>query len=342
MKCPRLADLPPAPANRVGWPWTEEAPSLPVNMPDGSPCPRVSIVTPSYNQGQFLEETIRSVLLQGYPDLEYFVIDGGSTDYSVQIIQKYAGWLAGWVSEKDKGQSDAINKGLARTSGNIIAWLNSDDVYLPGCVSDIVSIFNQYPDAGMIYGNLEYIDENSKKMGDFPYMTWTFSDQLTQKMVVFQQAAFWRREVMDSVGMLRNDLHYAMDFEFWIRIGRRYKIVSLNRILAQYRKSSVNKGETQRAAWGPEFIKIIDDLYAEPDLPPEILMLKREAYAGAYFYGAERFQRTSTFKARIWLLKALLCNPYSLYSNGWWRTYVKAFLGQRIYEWCRSIKSKLR
>src|ERR1700738_1526878 len=110
----------------TGWPWTTETPRLPAVRPDGSRWPRITIVTPSFNQGQFIEETIRSVLLQGYPNLEYIIIDGGSTDNTVEIIKKYEPWIACWVSEKDRGQSDALNKGFARATGQILAWLCSD------------------------------------------------------------------------------------------------------------------------------------------------------------------------------------------------------------------------
>src|SRR5689334_6100335 len=119
MRCPRLTGLPPPPPGRTDWPWTVETPQLPALRPDGSAWPRISIVTPSYNQGQFIEETIRSVLLQGYPDLEYIVIDGGSSDDSPAIIAKYAPWLTHWVSEPDRGQAHAINKGLVHATGVI-------------------------------------------------------------------------------------------------------------------------------------------------------------------------------------------------------------------------------
>jgi glycosyltransferase involved in cell wall biosynthesis len=131
MRCPTLAELPPPPSGKTGWPWTLETPPLPAARPDGSAWPRVSIVTPSYNQGQFIEETIRSVLLQGYPDIEYFVIDGASSDQSVEVIRKYGRWLTYWTSEKDRGQAHAINKGFARATGQIGAYLNSDDYYCP-------------------------------------------------------------------------------------------------------------------------------------------------------------------------------------------------------------------
>ena len=118
-RCPQLSELPSSPPGKIGWPWTEESSQLPEKMSDGSPWPRISIVTPSYNQGQFIEETIRSVLLQGYPNVEYIIIDGGSTDNSLEIIKKYEPWLAYWVSEPDRGQSHALNKGIQKATGDI-------------------------------------------------------------------------------------------------------------------------------------------------------------------------------------------------------------------------------
>ena len=134
MICPRLNDLPQPPPERTGWPWTDASTRLPERMPDGSPWPRISIVTPSFNQSPFIEETIRSVLLQGYPNLEYIVIDGGSTDNTVEIINKYSRWILYWTSEEDQGQADAINKGFAHSSGDILGFLNSDDIYAQGAL----------------------------------------------------------------------------------------------------------------------------------------------------------------------------------------------------------------
>ena len=129
MRCPTLRELPPPPAGKTGWPWTEEsAPSLPPTRPAGQPWPRITVVTPSFNQAVFLEATIRSILLQGYPDLEYYVLDGGSKDGSVDIIKKYAPWLTYWFSGPDGGQSSAINRGLELGSGLFATWINSDDM----------------------------------------------------------------------------------------------------------------------------------------------------------------------------------------------------------------------
>src|SRR6266567_5698553 len=139
MRCPTIAELPPPPIDRVGWPWTEAKDWLPELQPNGQAWPKVTIVTPSYNQGHFLEETIRSVLLQGYPDLEYIVIDGGSTDRSVEIIKKYEKHLTYWTSQKDAGPADAIRKGFEGAKGSILAYLNSDDLYRPGAIHCLIN-----------------------------------------------------------------------------------------------------------------------------------------------------------------------------------------------------------
>lgn len=144
MHCPRLSELPPPPAGKTGWPWTVASKRLASGRDNGTVWPRISVVTPSYNQGQFIEETIRSVLLQGYPDLEYMVIDGGSTDGSVEIIKKYSRWLTYWCSEKDRGQAHAINKGLEQATGQIGAYLNSDDCYLPGALAHVGRTYRRF------------------------------------------------------------------------------------------------------------------------------------------------------------------------------------------------------
>ncbi len=140
MRCPTLSDLPPPPPGKTGWPWTEECPQLPDTRSDGSAWPRISIVTPSYNQGQFIEETIRSILLQGYPKLEYIIMDGGSTDESLEIIRKYAPWFNYWQSKPDAGQAAAISEGVSLSHGCIIHWINSDDFLLKGALKIVAEL----------------------------------------------------------------------------------------------------------------------------------------------------------------------------------------------------------
>ena len=163
-----LKDLPPAPEGKRGWPWTEQTEPLPDKMADGSDWPRISIVTPSYNQGQFIEETIRSVLLQGYPNLEYIIIDGSSDDNSVEVIKKYESWLAHWVSEPDNGQSDALNKGFHYSSGTISAYLNSDDLYFPNVFWDVADVFLKKTDIKWL-GSKPYFDVNRQHSMDHKF-----------------------------------------------------------------------------------------------------------------------------------------------------------------------------
>lgn len=214
-------ELPPPPQDKTGWPWKEYSEQLPNRMPDGIPWPRLSIVTPSYNQSQFIEETIRSVLLQGYPNLEYIVIDGGSTDGSIDIIRKYEPWLDYWVSEPDRGQSHAVNKGWAKATGEILAWLNSDDFYLDGTFKRIATEFRISRHLAMLAGECILVDEFSrgtvtKKAGSFDPIA------LLTGPKPAQPATFFRRSTLESVGPLREDLHYSMDRELAVRIGLRY------------------------------------------------------------------------------------------------------------------------
>src|SRR5262245_22024528 len=156
--CPTLRDLPTLPPGKVGWPWTEESRRLPDEMADGRPWPRITVVTPSFNQGHFLEETIRSILLQGYPELEYFVLDGGSTDSSVDTIKRYSRWLTYWASEPDRGQSAAINRGLRMGSGSHATWTNSDDLLCKVALVDH-AVTREFTDCVVYCGDCVNIDE---------------------------------------------------------------------------------------------------------------------------------------------------------------------------------------
>jgi glycosyltransferase involved in cell wall biosynthesis len=181
--------------------------------------PLVSIVTPSFNQARFLEATIQSVLGQDYPRLEYIVIDGGSTDGSVEIIRRYAQSLAYWTSEEDRGQTDAINKGFTRASGEIFAWLNSDDLYRPGAIQEAVEYLRQHPDVGMVYGDADYIDEYGQVTGWFPAAQTDYSRLRQGYVHIPQQAAFFRAKLWRMTGPLDPSFYFAMDYDLWVRIA---------------------------------------------------------------------------------------------------------------------------
>lgn len=180
--------------------------------------PKISVVTPSFNQAEFLERTICSVLDQGYPNLEYIIIDGGSTDGSVDVIRRYADRLAYWVSEKDSGQSHAINKGLMRATGDWVAWQNSDDIFYPSTFSQLAECASRSPDACLIIGDMSMIDIHDQVLRDIKYVRPTYGAMLAEGMVLTNQAAFWRRELHQQLGYLREDLHFGFDFEWFLRI----------------------------------------------------------------------------------------------------------------------------
>ncbi|MFA5192547.1 MAG: glycosyltransferase family 2 protein [Verrucomicrobiia bacterium] len=225
MRCPSLTELPPPPSGKVGWPWTEETPPLPDTMPDGRPWPKFSIVTPNYNFEKFLEITIRSVLLQGYPNLEYIVIDGGSTDGSVAIIRKYEKWLAHWISERDSGAADASNKGFRKATGELLAWLGSDDVYTPGALGVAASELRARPDCSVINGDFCPLDADRRVLKFVPTGQITLGRMLRYWVPCFMPptpAIFFRRKLIDEFGGFTEGLVRTNDYDFWLRIIQKY------------------------------------------------------------------------------------------------------------------------
>jgi glycosyltransferase involved in cell wall biosynthesis len=206
-----LATIPPPPTGKKGWPWTEQ--TDPVNYNGKAAWPKLTIVTPSYNQGQFLEQTIRAVLLQNYPNLEYIIIDGGSTDNSKQIIEKYAPWLSYWQSEKDRGQGHAINLGFSLASGAYNAWINSDDYYTNGAFVKVIQQFIK-TNARFVYGyTLNYIVEEHAFTK--PHKVAPFVDYLIRFPSLAQPSCFWDAAIHQPIW---ESLHCSLDYELWLRI----------------------------------------------------------------------------------------------------------------------------
>lgn len=208
--------------------------------------PKISIVTPSFNQGDFIEETIQSVLDQGYPNLEYLVIDGGSTDGTLDILRKYSGRLR-WFSEPDSGQANAINKGLQLATGEVLAFLNSDDLYLPGALFSVARFFMANPEAAWLSGRCITVDAKKQKTRKLITHYKNFwlrfrSYKILQVLnYISQPATFWRKSVFDELGPLDESLHYTMDYEYWLRIGKQYRLYSLPQELAVFRLHANSK-----------------------------------------------------------------------------------------------------
>ena len=193
---------------------------------------KISIITPSFNQGAFIEQTIKSVLNQNYPNLEYIIIDGGSSDNTVDIIKKYEKHLKYWVSEPDRGQSHALNKGFKKATGDIIAWINSDDYYLSDTLKQISELFKQNPDIDIIYGdviNFSETKENYFKVKEFEPL------DFLSRISIHQPGVFWRRKLLDKAGLLDESLHYAMDYDLWMRLFFNYKSLKINKPFAKFR-----------------------------------------------------------------------------------------------------------
>ena len=218
--------------------------------------PLVSIVTPSYNQHRYLEDTIRSVLDQDYPALEYFVIDGGSNDGSVEIIKKYADKLTGWVSEPDQGQTEAINKGFLRSNGEYMAWLNSDDVYQPGAIRSAVEFMQKNPEIGLVYGDTDLIDGSGKKIGRFNARQTSYQRLMRGGVYIPQPAAFWRRDVWERSGPLDPSYYFAMDYDLWVRFSKITQIKYVPEVWASFRIHDSGKSTISDSRCWPEMKRV--------------------------------------------------------------------------------------
>ena len=202
--------------------------------------PRITIVTPSYNQGDYIEDTILSVLNQDYPNLEYIIIDGGSTDQTVDIIKKYNDRIQYWVSEKDSGQSNAINKGFLRATGEIINWLNSDDQLMPGTLHRLAGLFTEHPEVAVVHGRIEYFGETT------PYYSVNIPKKDLRTRYVShicmpQPACFYRKKLIDEQGLLDESLHFSMDTDLFVRAGLHYQILQVEEVFARFRLHAASK-----------------------------------------------------------------------------------------------------
>jgi glycosyltransferase involved in cell wall biosynthesis len=312
VRCPTLDELPSPPAGRTDWPWTEQSPQLPSSMPDGHPWPRVSIVTPSYNQGQFIEETIRSVLLQGYPELEYIVIDAGSTDESVSIIRRYEPWLEYWTSEPDRGQTHAINKGWKRSTGDVLAYINTDDCYLSGAITTAAQEFSSNRNLGMVYGTAVIVNEANKELRSWDAKDFDVRVMLTSGSIVPQPAAFFSRGAINTAGYLNEEWQMIMDYESCIRIGTQFPAVCVPRTLAKFRNHPQSKTQLQFERLARELVHFVTRFSTDQISPPEWQMIKNVTLSRVYYELALAYVvqgEEEGIKALRQLLRSIVLHP---------------------------------
>ncbi len=218
--------------------------------------PLVSIVTPSFDQARYLEATIQSVLSQNYPRLEYIIVDGGSTDGSVEIIRKYESKFAWWVSEKDQGQTDAINKGFAHAKGDFFAWLNSDDTYEPNALSSAVKFLQTHPEVGLVYGDANYLNEDGGVIGRFPAAQTDLVGLRRGYVHIPQQAAFFRADLWHAVGPLDPSFYFAMDYDLWVRLAARSQVKYVPQTWANFRLHASGKTISADDRCWPEMLRV--------------------------------------------------------------------------------------
>lgn len=278
-----------------------------------SKLPLVTIVMPSYNQARYLDKAIQSVLDQDYPNIEFFVVDGGSKDESVEIIRKFheanPERLVWWVSEKDNGQADAINKGCGRAHGEIIAWLNSDDIYLDGAVSKAVSALKENPALGLVYGNIKSMDMDGQVFNEIIYEDWKLEDLMAFR-IIGQPSVFMRREAFEKVGGMDTTYDLLLDPLLFMRIAARYEIQYIDEFFAAARFHPEAKNVSQARKYGDDALKIVEMMPNDPDFEEPFQKNHAKILAGAYKLGARYLLDGGSYaKSFGWYMRSLAYHP---------------------------------
>lgn len=293
--------------------------------------PLVSVVTPAYNQADFLRDTLESVLAQDYSNIEHQVIDDGSTDSTPEILKEYSDRIL-VESHQNRGQTPTINKGWERARGDILTWLNSDDTFLPGAVSTAVQYFHEHPDVDIVFGDTLFTEadgtpiEPSRKRAEFDYKTFV----LECENPIAQPSAFIRRKVIDDVGFLDPKFYYFMDWDFWLRAGLRHRIEYFPGLYSTYRLHKDSKTVAQANKAAPELQYMYRKFFARDDLPAEIRALEPRAMANMFFTSAGYYlEGKNTRDARQMAWKALQADPGAVLNPESMRKFLYCMSGGR-------------
>ncbi len=303
--------------------------------------PLVSIITPSFNQAAYLEKTIQSVLAQDYENIEYWVIDGGSTDGTLRILDRYSKRLTGWVSECDQGQADGINKGFKHATGEIVAWLNSDDLYKPGAVTAAVRAFQKYPEASFVYSDVESIDARGRPFNRMRYANWGLAG-LLQFRIIGQPGVFMRRDLLERVGGLDPNYHYILDHKLWLELAALAEPQYIpGQVWAQARVHPGAKNLAATEKFGPEAFRLAKWIGNQEIFYPLNAQLHRRIWAGAYrFYAFYLVEAKQPREALAMYRHSLRLNPKPALKD--WKRIALALAGslglsklRRPVDWLR-------
>lgn len=302
--------------------------------------PLISIITPSYNQANYLESAMISVLQQDYPNLEYIVVDGNSTDGSQKIIQKYENQLAWWVSEDDEGQADAFNKGLRHATGKYIGWLNSDDLFLPGSIREAVTLLESNPILGFVFGDVQSIDQNGDITNIMKYGDWQLDD-LMQFRIIGQPAVFMRRDILEQAGGLDSSYHFLLDHHLWLKLAARASIKYSGRLWAAARFHASAKNVAQASKFGQEAYRLVEWMQTHPDLQPVIRQIQKKILAGAHRMNARYLLDGGDYReARKVYWKGLTTDFLTVFPE--WHRFLYSIFAPMGFDKLKNIYLKLR
>ena len=304
----------------------------------------LSIVTPSFNQAQFLETTIRSVLEQDYPALEYIIIDGGSTDGSVDIIRRYADRLTYWHSKSDRGQAHAINDGLRRANGEFVAWINSDDVYLPGVFREAVQALQANPDVGMVYGDGIMVGQELEMFDKHYYPQLTLLDLIAFE-VLLQPAVFMRRSVLEEIGYLKDQYDLILDHELWVRIAAAFPIQHVPSFWALERTHPAAKTIAMAGRFVEEAERLVLEAEQSPTTSGVVRQNQRRVYAGLNVFAARRLIDAGEYRTALArITRAAFLHPHTVIR--YWYKWVQAAFSSiglaPLFMWYRKTRRKVR